>query len=380
MGLGAYFVSLSPYILHRFQEDSHYIFLSGQLAYPLGYFLSGWISDKTKKLRIYGILLSFFLFPLQNLLFDYHQPFWVILIVSGLVRFLFAALIQILQIAALEKIHYLGFSISRSAGTLGFLMIQIFMFLLETFYFTQTPPLEIITSRGGKLSSYAHLFTLLLCIAILPEKRQSESQYFFKEVLGIIKEQKIYTFFVISFFYYFAYQIIDFYLGRYFQLLGGMPFVYLGWILAVLLEIPFFFYSQKFIFRYGLKTIFLLSLFSGFLRFFLMYFNSLYFDSQWILLTQFLHGIHFTGYMAGSIYFFHKKFPEKYFGTAFGLFMVVSLSLGSILGNFVYGHVLHLFSYKEGYKILFLISFITFFILFLIKLVNKKIDYLFQKL
>lgn len=376
LGLGAYFVTLSPYILQRFPKNSHFIFLSGQIAYPLGYFFAGWISDVTKKLKIYGILFSLFLFPTQYLLFDSNQSFWVIFFCSGFVRFLFAALIQILQIAALEKIEYHGFSVSRSAGTLGFLAIQILMFFLESFFLSQKDSVEIVISRGAQYSSFVHLFTLVLVVQILPLHRKSKSRYYFKEVIRMVWKQKIYLFLLISFFYYLAYQIVDFYLGRYFFLLGGMKFVYLSWIIAVLLEIPFFYNSQTLINRFGLKTIFLSSVFSGFLRFFFMFLNTQFFETKWIVLTQLLHGIHFTGYMAGSIYLFHKKFPEQYFGTVFGIFMIVSLSFGSIVGNLIYGSILHnpLF---PSYSVLFLISFIIFFILFLIKFLNKKIDFLY---
>ncbi len=378
LGLGAYFVSLSPYILQKFKESSYLIFLSGQISYPLGYFFAGWISDKTKKLKVYGILFSIFLFPTQYLLFDHHQTFWVVLICSGLVRFLFAALIQILQIATLEKIEYHGFSISRSAGTLGFLAIQSLMYILESFFLSKNVSLEIVLSRGAQYSSLFHIFTLMLIIRILPVNRKSQSHYYFKEVMDIIVKQKIYIFLLLSFFYHLAYQIVDFYLGRYFFLLGGMKFVYLSWIIAVLLEIPFFYKSQILLYQFGMKTIFLSSLLAGFLRFFLMFLNIQFFESnQWIILTQLLHGIHFTGYMAGSIYFFHKKFPEQYFGTAFGIFMIVSLSLGSITGNLIYGNILHILNSNLGYSVLFFISFSIFFILFLIILLNKKIDLLF---
>lgn len=377
LGLGAYFVSLSPYILQKFKENSQYIFLSSQITYPLGYFLAGWISDKTKRLKIYGILFSLFLFPTQFLLFDPKQSFWIAFICSGLIRFLFAALIQILQIAALEKIHFYGFSVSRSSGTFGFLIIQILMFFMESFVLDQKQSLDVITSRGGQISSWIHILTFILCFFILPKKRNSESRYYFKEVLEIIKKENLSIFFILSFFYYMAYQIVDFYLGRYFQTIGSMKFVYLSWIIAVLLEIPFFYHSQKLIHRFGLKTLFLVSLFFGFLRFFLMFLNHIYFHSQLIILTQIFHGIHFTGYMAGSVYFFHKKFPEQYFGTSFGLFIVFSLSFGSILGNLLYGEILKLFSYDIGFGILFFLSFVIHLLLFLIKIINKKIDFLF---
>jgi MFS family permease len=370
LGLGSYFVVLSPHMIQLFGADAKYIFLSGQLGYPLGYFLVGWISDKTKQLKIYGIIFSLLLIPTQYFLFMPNLDFYWAILLSAIVRFLFAGYIQIIQIAALEELYYAGFSISRSAGTLGFFLMQIIMFLLEIFYFPSGLPLEIEGARGGQIGTSIHILTFIMSYITLPKKRKSDSPYFFREAIDLINKNHAEIFFVLSFFYYFSYQIVDFYLGAYFRNLGGMKFVYLSWMIAVLVEIPFFPLTQKIIHRFGLKMLFLISLSSGFLRFLLLYIHSTMIGGNWILFSQILHGLHFTGYMAGSVYFFHKKFPEHIYGTAYGLFMIFSLSLGSILGNLTYGTLL---KYK-GFSGLFILSFLIHYILFTIIITNKKID------
>jgi len=370
LGLGSYFVVLSPHMIQLFGADAKYIFLSGQLGYPLGYFFVGWISDKTKQIKIYGIIFALLLIPTQYYLFEPNLGFYWAILLSALVRFLFAGYIQIIQIAALEELYYSGFSISRSAGTLGFFFMQIIMFLLEVFYFPVGLPLEIEGARGGQMGTSIHIFTFIMSFITLPKKRKSDSPYFFREAIDLIKKKHTEVFFVLSFFYYFSYQIVDFYLGAYFRNLGGMKFVYLSWIIAVLVEIPFFPLTQKLIHRFGLKMLFLISLGSGFLRFLLLYIHSTMIGGNWILFSQILHGLHFTGYMAGSVYFFHRKFPEHIYGTAYGLFMIFSLSLGSILGNLTYGTLLK----YDGYSWLFLLSFLIHYILFTIIISNKKID------
>jgi len=370
LGLGSYFVVLSPHMIQLFGADAKYIFLSGQLGYPLGYFLVGWISDKTKQLKIYGIIFSLLLIPTQYFLFMPNLDFYWAILLSAIVRFLFAGYIQIIQIAALEELYYAGFSISRSAGTLGFFLMQIIMFLLEIFYFPSGLPLEIEGARGGQIGTSIHILTFIMSYITLPKKRKSDSPYFFREAIDLINKKHAEIFFVLSFFYYFSYQIVDFYLGAYFRNLGGMKFVYLSWMIAVLVEIPFFPLTQKIINRFGLKMLFLISLSSGFLRFLLLYIHNTMIGGNWILFSQILHGLHFTGYMAGSVYFFHKKFPEHIYGTAYGLFMIFSLSLGSILGNLTYGTLLK----YNGFSVLFILSFLIHYILFTIIITNKKID------
>ncbi len=372
LGLGSYFVSLSPYIIEKFGDLGKYIFFSGQIGYPLGYLFSGWISDKTKKIKIFGIFFSLLLIPAQYFLYDPSLDFNLTIFYSFLIRFLFASNIQILQIAALEQLYYSGFSISRAAGTLGFLFTQTIMFLLELYYFNSDNNL-IEASRGGQLGSWIHILTLMLAFIVLPENRKSKSHFYFKDVTKLIFSSSIWMFFIISFFYYFSYQIVDFYLGSYFIQLGGMKYVYLSWILSVIIEIPFFPLTQKIIYKWNLKYLFIVSLMAGSLRFLFLIINVYYLSGKWILITQLLHGIHFTGYMAGSIYFFHKKFPEHLYGTAFGLFVIFSLSIGSILGTFFYGILLE----KYNYGILFFVSLIVHFILFIIKIFYKKIDKLF---
>ncbi|GIX42379.1 MAG: hypothetical protein KatS3mg129_2112 [Leptospiraceae bacterium] len=239
-GLGAYFVSLSPHMIQRFGADAKYIFLSGQIGYPLGYFISGWLSDKTKRLRFFGYLFSFLLIPSQYMLFEPDLNFYGAILFSGIVRFLFAANIQILQIAALEELQYLGFSISRAAGTFGFFCMQIIMFILELFFLKSEIPLAIEGSRGGQLGAWVHIITFFIALFVLPDKRKSESPYYFKLVIKLSLQSNISIFFILSFLYYFSYQIIDFYLGAYYRELGGMKYVYLSWILAVIVEMPFF--------------------------------------------------------------------------------------------------------------------------------------------
>ncbi len=377
LALGAYFVSLSPYILEKFGNQAKYIFLSGQMGYPMGYFFAGWISDQTKRIKIYSLIFSLLLFPSQYYLYSPESGFWMSFLLSGAVRFLFASQMQILQIAALESLDFQGFSISRAGGTFGFLVMQITMFLLESFFLNSDVNYLIQGSRGGQYSAIIHLISFIIAFKVLPNKRISENPFYFKKVINIIYKFDLYYFFIVSFFYYFAYQIVDFYLGRYFLQLGGMRYVYLSWIIAVIIDFFFFFFSEIIIHRWGLKFIFLFSLLMGTIRFFLLLVNSFLWGGIWILLSQILHGIHFTGYMAGIVYFFHKKFPSELYGTAFGIFIIFSLSMGSITGNLIYGKIL--FQFQNGFPAIFFITFLIHLILWFVFFKNKKIDSLLNR-
>jgi len=52
-GLGSNLSSLSPYLISNFGKDAEWVFLSIQIMVPAGTLFAGWISDKTKKIRIF---------------------------------------------------------------------------------------------------------------------------------------------------------------------------------------------------------------------------------------------------------------------------------------------------------------------------------------
>lgn len=335
LGHGSYFTSLSPHMLHRFGDRARYVFFAGQLLYPVGYFFAGWISDYTRRVRSLLILFLILQTPLQHALFLPELPFEMCVVSAAVTRFFFAANTQLLNIATLETLNFKGFSVSRSAGTVGFLFVQVGMLLLELYAFENASP-EVQSGRGGQWGAAFMLLTAAFAF-IFPARRTSHTDYFFKDALRVIREKRLLPFFVLSFLFYLAYQVVDYYLGGYLRQTGGMPFVYGGWALGVLIEIPFMQMTERLLQRFGLRSVLLIAIGAGALRFVILALDAAGLMRGFVLPQQVLHGIHFTGFYMGTVYLIRRVFPAHLFGTGMGLFMVLAVSSGGTLGSMLTG-------------------------------------------
>ncbi|MDH5656649.1 MAG: MFS transporter, partial [Spirochaetia bacterium] len=218
--------------------------------------------------------------------------------------------------------------------------IHAFMFLWE---FSGVPLFQNIvfsSSNAGKISS---VFLLLSAIPVffIKNNRISHEHYYFNDVLRILKSPQVVLFFILSFFFYFSYQVVDYYLGSFLNETGGMSLVYASWALAVILEIPFMPLTSR-IFHFKKQNIlFMISTLTGSIRFAVLTMHAAGIPAIPILATQLLHGIHFTGYYMGSIFRIKKIFPGHLYGTAYGAYMVLAVSAGGMCGNLLLGSLLH---------------------------------------
>ncbi len=327
-------------MLERFGSDARFVFLAGQMAFPAGYFIAGYLSDRFRTIR--GLLVPMVLLhaPCQFFLYWPELDLPAATVLGGITRFFFAANMQLLTIATLEALELRGFSISRSAGTLGFFVVHIILFTLET----QFPGLlatEVSASgTGGRAGSMFLVVFAFACLFVQKERRASD-QYFFMEAFKVLKHRPVALFFAISFVYFSGYQTVDYYLGGYLDQRYGMAGVYGGWCLATLLELPFLPLCARIHARFGSTPLFLVGTGAGILRFGLFYWDSLE-PVPGLILTQLLHGIHFTGYYMGTIFRLRHFFPDHLYGTGQGLFMVLATASGALIGSYLAGLLLEI--------------------------------------
>ncbi len=338
LGHGSYFTSLSPHMIFRFGEDARYVFFAGQLFYPFGYFFAGWFSDLTRRIR--AVLVAFLLLqaPVQYYLFSPDLPLAGCIVAAAVTRFFFAANSQLLNIATLESLRFRGFGVSRSAGTLGFFFIQTGMFFFEMYALADASP-EIQGGRGGQWGAIFLLVTASLAL-LVPARRRSHTEYFFRDAFLVLRRGHFFPFFIVSFVFYFSYQVVDYYLGGYLRQVGGMSYVYGGWGLAVLVEIPLMILTDRIARRWGVRVLFFVAILSGAIRFLVLGMDALTGLHHLVLLQQLLHGIHFTGYYMGAVYLLRRAFPEHLYGTGMGIYMVLSVSAGATIGNLLTGLLL----------------------------------------
>ncbi|MCB1171201.1 MAG: MFS transporter [Leptospiraceae bacterium] len=338
LGHGSYFSTLSPYMLERFGSDARFVFLAGQAAFPLGYFVAGYLSDRFQAIR--GILVPLVILhaPCQFFLYWPDLGLDGAIALGGLTRFFFAANMQLLTIATLESLELKGFSISRSAGTLGFFLVHLVLFFLEV----QFPGLLATeasgSGTGGRIGSAFLLIFAVACFFV-QKNRKGSQQYFFHEAFAILGRPAVLLFFLVSFVYFAGYQTVDYYLGGYLNSRYGMAGVYGGWCLATLLELPFLPLCARIHARYGSTPLFLVGTLAGVLRFALLYADSLS-HLPGLIFVQLLHGIHFTGYYMGTIFRLRFFFPEHLYGTGQGMFMILATAAGALVGSYLAGGLL----------------------------------------
>jgi predicted MFS family arabinose efflux permease len=337
VGLGANLASLSPYVLSHFDEKAEWIFLCVQICMPIGTFFAGWISDKTKRIRIFAIFGILLLTPTQYFLFYYKDSWITTAMIAGFQRFLLSSNFQWISIGAMEAKGDHKYSKIRSFGTLGFLFVQLFLYtftIMDLGFQFETP------AQTGSFGAYAYLLCLIPAF-FLPAKRVSKTEFQFKEAWELVQRKHIRYFFLIAFFYYSAYQITDNYLGRFFQMKLGLESVFFVWLVAVSLEIPFLLLVSKISLRYGINSLFYFSLVAGVIRFGFLAFGFWGISDSFLLFFQFPHAILFAGFYMGTILWLRKESPPHIYGSVYGLYSIFSQSMGGIFGNLICGQLLH---------------------------------------
>ena len=334
LGLGTYFTSLSPFALTHFEERSRLIFLAGQVCFPLGFFLSGYLSDRTRRIRALlttGLLLQA---PCQYLFFSSEDNFAAGLVLGALTRFFLAFNLQLNTLAILEARGESRFGAIRMWGTVAFMLIHLVLYTIDIWAADLFD-----AAAAGRLAAFFLLLTAIPARWIIPERKSRES-YHFRDALRILKQPPVALFYGFSFYFYFHFQIVDLYLGQFLKEVGGMRMVYLAWALVGLVEIPFLPYTAWIARRSGIRALIWLALGAGALRFTMLAASIAGYEPVPVVVSQLLHGLHFAGYYTGALYWLRSTYPDHLFGTGVGLFMLIAAAAGAAAGNLFFGWLL----------------------------------------
>lgn len=333
LGHGAYFSAMSPHVLGRFPASADHINVVSQIASPLGTLLAGYISDRIRLLRL-PLILSLLGFGVSQIVFFQTTTESGMYASTVMLRVFLSASGQLITIACLEGAGSGRFARARTAGTIGFLTIQLALFAVESSSLAR----GMNSAELAAAASVFHFVTAVLAFGV-PVHRMSHEEYHFRAAARRIFEPRVLLFFAGSFVFYGCYQFVDYYLGRFLQLRGGMGQVYLGWGFSVLFEIALMPFTALIFQRLPARFLFLVSLTAGLGRFVWLYLAAqpagppAYF-------SQILHGLHFTGFYAAAIYLLQRIFPPHLYGTGHALYTVSAMSAGGIAGNLLTGAAL----------------------------------------
>ncbi len=334
-----YFSTLSPYILGNYQKESSAIFAAGQISFIAGYFLSGYLSDRLRRIRVLMVVSIVLHAPAQYMLFESKNNPAAALAYNCAIRFLLAFDMHMINIAVLESQGTMRYAGIRTWGTLGFFLAQILLFFFES-----VPQMTgwIGSSRAEFYGKLGSVFVLLTAVPAMfsPARRVSGEEYFFADVLAILRKGQVLLFFFASFIFYFSYQLIDYYLGRFLQQAGGMSMVYAGWALAVVFELPFLPMTSRITKSRGMKLLFQISILAGCIRFAWISLYIYGYSPAPLIFSQLLHGIQYTGFFMGTMFWLRRIFPDHLFGTGNGAHMILAVAFGGIAGNLFYGRLL----------------------------------------
>ena len=337
VGLAVFLSSTSSYVLTNFSEHATTILVGTQIAQTSGNFFSGWLSDRSKWIQF--LLIPGLLFSAFFHFFAFQFPSdWILSFVFLFgTRFFLSFNFQLMSIGIIESKGEDSFTRYRVSGTIGFLVSQLFFYLVLEYKLILFKDPNFVASFG----SIFYFFCLFLSFWT-PKFRISRKPFYFRKALVTIQNPKITFFFLFSFLFYAAYQITDNYMGKYFEILGGTKAIFLAWFLSVIIEVPFLFFSPYLIHRWSLYSVIFASLFCGSIRFFILFLfvDSMEF-SKYFLLLQMTHSVLFAGFYIGGFYFLRKYTSSEVYGSVSGLYSIFSMLLGGISGNLICGFLLN---------------------------------------
>ncbi len=348
IGLGSYLSGLSPYVLQNFKQDSYLIFLTAEGAYPVGYFLIGWLSDRYRRIRGFLVTGLILIAPTQYLLYALPDSPGLTILFSALTRLLLSANVQLISIAILEDVGSGPYSRIRAAGTTGFLAFQLVMWIVtDPFFFGSFLAAnheallpDFSPGDGGRVGAVAYLACVPFALMVAQRRKSHEEYRLLDAVRFFSHSGRALAFLGLSFTFFFCFQVVDNYLGRFWELSGGTGLVYSGWLVAVLLEIPFLMFTERIARGPGIRWLFYCAAGAAAGRFGLLTLSILGYEPLPVLVSQLLHGVHFAGYYIGAIYWLKASCPDHLYGSVYGIYHVAAHSLGGMIGNVFFGTLL----------------------------------------
>lgn len=332
VGMGLVVPQVGPFVFSELGIAAPgIIFLFGQFAMPLGSFLTGYISDKTLKIRLPVVSMSI-IAGVSTLFFSgvgHGDVFYAGLFFS-LFMFATGGILSLMNVSYLQN----GFESNlfgrvRLFGTLGFALSNAVLMFVKI-----TPSAAIKISSGFFIMSTFALY-------LLPPGRDIafhvHEQISWARIRRLSTSPLFLLFIIVMLLFYFSFSAAEYLVSDYIKTftfpVEPVPF---AWLIGTLVEIVLFFLSPFLLKKYGAIFLIGLSFAAGAVRLFLLTFVT---SEAIVLFSQGLHGIQFSGaYLGALIYLKEKAHPQR-LGSAQALYTTYSRCLGTGSGAFLLGNI-----------------------------------------
>jgi len=312
----------------------------------------GWIADHHgQRMRIVRFASFAGALAFAGILID-QSYFWIACVMLTFSFFWNASLPQF-EVTTLQHLgeHSHHYSKIRLWGSIGFIIVVIFLGELLEIFDASIVPYAVLLS----------MFAIWLISLTVPESASRHLSLTQQPLSAILKRPEIIAFLSISFLvqlshgpYYTFYTI---YLEQHLysrSLIGQL------WALGVIAEVIIFLFMHKWLPRFGIRAVLLVSLLLSTVRWLLIGFFP---DKLYLLLfAQLLHAASFGTFHAAAIAWVHQHFTGRNQGRGQALYSSVSFGAGGAIGSLFSGY----FWLSPGPTVTFSIAAMATFIAFFI--------------
>jgi PPP family 3-phenylpropionic acid transporter len=289
----------------------------------------GWIADHHgQRMRIVRFASFAGALAFAGILID-QSYFWIAAVMLVFSFFWNASLPQF-EVTTLQHLgeHSHHYSKIRLWGSIGFIIVVVFLGELLEFFDASIVPYAILLS----------MFAIWLISLTVPESASRHLSLTQQPLTTVLKRPEIIAFLSISFLvqlshgpYYTFYTI---YLEQHLysrSLIGQL------WALGVIAEVIIFLFMHRWLPRFGIRAVLLLSLLLSTVRWLIIGFFPE--NLSLLLFAQLLHAASFGTFHAAAIAWVHQHFTGRNQGRGQALYSSVSFGAGGAIGSLFSGYL-----------------------------------------
>ena len=326
----------------------------------------GRIADRTKhKNRLVQLLLVSA--GLCMFAFQFVESYWMLFIVLILYGFSFSSTVQISDSIILECIE-LGkskwrYDMIRMGGTLGFA----FMAFISGFAYD-------LHHRAVFVLYFITLMLSIIAIGRMPKVRGHQNEKNPTSFTKIFTSKRLLIYLGFYFLFFITFGFYNWFFGIYFnEITDSSILLGIVFFIPALSEVPILIYVERWIQKFGVRRILLVSAIISVIRWLLL---GVSYNPYLVLAFQFMHGCGFIVFNYAMVMYIHKEVPKELRASGQTMLGFLGHGLGAIIGTQIGGVLADQTSLHQVFlycAIFLLISLVAFYLLtFILRRRRKK--------